>query len=68
MTDKEMLIAMVRVGDWLDITPLDTLPNFETRIKVQGITTDGFIYGGTETRDGKCYPFWSIKDMKIVKE
>lgn len=68
MTDKEMLIKLVSVGDWLNITPQDNLPNFDKHIKVQGITDEGFVYSLTERTDGKFYPFWAIKNMKIVKE
>lgn len=54
----------IRDGDKLLIEPLDRLPNFERKIVAQGVTDDGILYGATETRDAKLYPFWAIKTIK----
>lgn len=45
----------------------DKLPNFDRKIKVQSITKDGYIYNMTDRYDGDLYPFWAIKDLKIIK-
>lgn len=68
MKDKDTVIKLVRVGDRLNIKPLDTLPNFDKHIKVEAIEDNGFVYDLSETSDGKFYPFWAIKELEIVKE
>lgn len=67
MTSKDMTIALVQSGDVLKIEPLDTLPNFERVIKVDYVGDDYFVYNSSETSDGKCYPFWAIKNIEITK-
>lgn len=54
----------IKSGDVLFIEPLDTLPNFERTIVVQGVSDEGIYYGATEESDGKLYPFWAIKSIK----
>lgn len=54
----------IKAGDKIEIEPLDTLPNFDREIIVDGINEIGFHYGTTETSDGKIYPFWAIKSFK----
>ena len=62
----ETVISLVKRGDTLEITPIDKLPNFDRKIKVDYVTKDGFIYGMSSTCDGYLYPFYAIKDCKIV--
>lgn len=60
-----MKISDVKVGDRLEITPIDKLPNFDREIVVQDILKNGFLYGVTSNSDGYVYPFYAIKDFKI---
>ena len=54
----------IKDGDVLFIEPIDTLPNFERTIVAQGVDDNGILYGATETRDAKLYPFWAIKKIR----
>lgn len=63
---RDVTIALVRRGDKLQITPIDRVPNFEREITVDWVEDGRFIYGCSTTFDGYGYPFWAIKDIKIV--
>lgn len=65
--DLKNILNMVKVGDVVEITPIDKVPNAERRFKVDDITKEGFLYGLSETCDGYVIPFYWIKDIKIVK-
>ena len=65
---KSRTLKSVKPGDTLEITPKDNLPNFDRKIKVQEVGEDYFRYGITQYSDGRDYPFWAIKDLKIVKK
>ena len=65
MKTLDYLIPLVRKGDKLELEPLDTLPNFPRTIVVDYKTDDGFVYDSSETDDGKVYPYWAIKSLKI---
>lgn len=64
---KDIVIGLVKKGDHLEITPIDKLPDFDKEITVQDVLDNGFLYGVTDRCDGYVYPFWAIKDVKIVK-
>ena len=63
---KEMIIALVKPGDTVEITPISKVPNAERRFKVNDVLDDGFLYGLSTTCDGYVMPFAWIKDIKIV--
>ena len=63
---KEMIIALVKPGDTVEITPIPKVPNAERRFKVDKILDDGFLYGLSITCDGYVMPFTWIQDIKIV--
>jgi hypothetical protein len=58
---------MVKVGDTVEITPIEKLPNLDRKFKVNSITNDSFIYGVSETCDGYEMPFEWFTEIKIVK-
>lgn len=63
---KETIIALVKPGDTVEITPISKVPNAERRFKVNDILDDGFLYGLSTTCDGYVMPFSWIEDIKIV--
>ena len=63
---KEMIIALVKPGDTVEITPISKVPNAERRFKVNDVLDDGFLFGLSTTCDGYVMPFSWIKDIKIV--
>ena len=63
---KEMIMALVKPGDTVEITPISNVPNAERRFKVDEVLDDGFLYGLSITCDGYVMPFGWIKDIKIV--
>lgn len=63
---KDIVLAMVKVGDTLEITPISTFPNAERKFKVDDILEEGFLYGASETCDGYVIPYYWIQDVKIV--
>ena len=65
MTDK---IKRVKKGDIINITPIDKVPNCERQIKVDEVTSEGFLYGVSTTCDGWIIPFYWIKDFEIESE
>lgn len=52
-------------GQRVRITPIDSMPNLPREIVVDEVTSEGLIYGITETCDGFDYPFWAIKKIEI---
>lgn len=62
----QIVMSLVKVGDIVEIVPIDKFPNAERRFKVNGIEKDGFLYGLSETCDGYVIPFNWIKEIKIV--
>ena len=63
---KEIVMALVKPGDIVEITPISKVPNAERRFKVDEILDDGFLYGLSTTCDGYRMPFMWIEDIKIV--
>lgn len=63
---KETIIALVKPGDTVEITPISKVPNAERRFNVNDILNDGFLYGLSTTCDGYVMPFSWIEDIKIV--
>lgn len=63
---NEIVLQMVKVGDTVEIVPIDKFPNAERRFKVDEITEEGFLYGLSEYCDGYVIPFSWIKELKIV--
>ena len=63
---KEIIIALVKPGDTVEITPIPKVPNAERRFKVDEILDDGFLHGLSTTCDGYVMPFTWIQDIKIV--
>ena len=63
---KDMTITLVKVGDTIEIEPIDRMPNLDRKIQVQRIADSGFCYGMTADCDGYMIPFWAIKAIKIV--
>lgn len=63
---KETIIALVKLGDTVEITPISKVPNAERRFKVNDILDNGFLYGLSTTCDGYVMPFSWIEDIKIV--
>ena len=63
---KEMIIALVKPGDTVEITPISKVPDAERRFKVDEILDDGFLFGLSTTCDGYLMPFEWIEDIKIV--
>ena len=63
---KETIIALVKPGDTVEITPIPKVSNAERRFKVNDILDDGFLYGLSTTCDGYVMPFTWIQDIKIV--
>lgn len=64
---KEIIIALVKPGDTVEITPISKVLNAERRFKVNDILDDGFLYGLSTTCDGHVIPFSWIEDIKIVE-
>ena len=63
---KETIIALVKPGDIVEITPIPKFPNAERRFKVNEVLDNGFLYGLSTTCDGYVIPFSWIQDIKIV--
>ena len=64
--ETQIVLAMVKPGDEVEITPIDRVPNCERHFKVDEVLADGFLYGCSITCDGYVIPFSWIKDIKIV--
>ena len=63
---KEIVMALVKPGDTVEITPISNVPNAERRFKVNEVLDDGFLYGLSTNCDGYVMPFGWIEDIKIV--
>lgn len=63
---KEIVMALVKPGDMVEITPIPKVPNAERRFKVNEVLDNGFLYGLSTTCDGYVMPFAWIQDIKIV--
>lgn len=63
---RDVVIANVKVGDTVEIVPIDKVPNAERRFKVDDKTKEGFLYGVSEYCDGYVIPYYWIKSIKIV--
>lgn len=63
---RDMVIALVKRGDTVRITPIDRMPNLDREFKVDYVNEKGFIYGLSPYSDGYQMPFWAIKDIEII--
>lgn len=63
---RDIVLALVKEGDKVRITPIDTMPNLEREFKVDYRNADSFVYGASPYSDGYCIPFWAIKGIEII--